>query len=53
MMDAIAIAVVLIGIGVTAAAVAWLGRRAGLKAIALLLVAAALGIGGGLWMLWP
>lgn len=52
-MDQIAIALVLIAIGIMAAATAWFGRNAGIKAILLLIAAALVGIVGGFWMLMP
>lgn len=52
-MDQIAIALMLIAIGMIALAGSWLGRHAGIKAIALLAVAALVGIGGGIWVLLP
>lgn len=52
-MDQIAIALVLIAIGMMAAATAWFGRNAGIKAIILLIIASAVGVAGGFWMLWP
>lgn len=53
MFDNIAIAVALLGVGLIASGMAWLGRKAGFKAVAVLLAAAALSFGGGVWLLWP
>ena len=52
-MDTIAVAVGLIGVGLMAGALAWLGRSAGWKAVLMLGAGAVLGVGGGIWMLWP
>ena len=52
-MDTIATAIMLIAIGTACGAAAWLGRHAGFKSVALFLIVAALGIGGGVWVLWP